>query len=109
MLIRHKININVINLIEHWFIIGAANVKWGDIFSKIVKLKSGVRQGGIISPILFTAYIDSILTDLEQSNLGCYIGRKCMNSFLYTDDLILFVVIDNGTERPYRPLCESFI
>ena len=57
MLIRHKININVINLIEHWFSIGSANVKWGDIFSKIVKLNSGVRQGGIISPFLFTAYI----------------------------------------------------
>ena len=57
--------------------------------SSVVPILSGVRQGGILSPLLFSLFIDSILDVLESSGLGCFINNRCLNSFLYADDLVL--------------------
>ena len=39
--------------------------------------------------MLFSIYIDIVLETLESSNLGCFINNRCVNSYLYADDLIL--------------------
>jgi len=35
---------------------------------------NGVKQGGVISPILFCIYIDDLLASLSQLGVGCYIA-----------------------------------
>ena len=60
--------------------------------SRDIPLLSGVKQGGILSPLLFTLYVNNILIKLKKSELGCYIGHKCYNSFMYADDLILLSI-----------------
>jgi len=57
--------------------------------SEQVSLSAGVRQGGILSPLLFSSYVNTLLDKLEQSGLGCFVNKKCLNSFMYADDLIL--------------------
>ena len=86
---RKSINVHIINIIEHWFSIGTARVRWSDALSEPVPLTAGVRQGGVLSPLLFSTYIDILLSELQKSNIGCYINSKCFNSFLYADDLLL--------------------
>ena len=48
-----------------------------------------MKQGGVLSPILFGVYIKSLLDKLEQSRAGCYIGHIFMGAFGYADDIIL--------------------
>src|SRR5207248_2754811 len=43
----------------------------------------------MLSPLLFSAYIDVVLLELEKCKAGCYVNGKCFNSFLYADDLLL--------------------
>ena len=43
-------------------------------------------------------YKRQILSKLEQSNLGCFIGKTCYNSFLYADDLILLSITISDLE-----------
>ena len=57
--------------------------------SEPVSLEAGVRQGGILSPLLFSTFIDEILSELSNSKLGCFLHGRCLNSFLYADDLLL--------------------
>jgi len=38
---------------------------------------------------MFITYVDCVLDKLELSGIGCFIGKQCLNSFMYADDLIL--------------------
>lgn len=89
LLQRKKIHPDIIQIIENLFLGSSATIKWNGAFSMPVDITAGVRQGGVLSPLLFAAYVDIVLTILEESNLGCYINKRCLNSFLYADDLIL--------------------
>ena len=48
-----------------------------------------MRQGGVLSPVLFTLYIDVLLNRLEQSGLGCYVAHEYFGALCSADDLAL--------------------
>ena len=50
---------------------------------------NGVRQGGILSPRLFSLYIDYLSTLLHDLKVGCYIDSTCMNHYFHADDMCL--------------------
>ena len=66
-----------------------SRVKWGSSFSETFSISNGVKQGGVLSPILFGLYIKSLLEKLEHPRAGCYIGHIFMGTFGYADDIIL--------------------
>jgi len=76
-------------LLEHWFAIGVTCVKWGSIMSRFIGLVCGIRQGGVLSPYLFSIYIDSVVEKVIKRNLGCYIKWVCMSILVYADDILL--------------------
>ena len=63
-------------------------VKWATEISRKFSVRNGVKQGGILSPIMFTVYID-VLLNLKKANLGCYIGDLFMGALGYADDVII--------------------
>jgi len=48
-----------------------------------------VRQGGVLSPVLFNIYVDSIIERLRMSGYGCVIGDEFFGCIMYADDLVL--------------------
>ncbi len=42
--------------------------------SDVFDIRNGVNQG-VLSPILFTVYIDEFLSRLKASGVGCYVGE----------------------------------
>ena len=38
-----------------------------------VQLTTGVRQGGVLSPVLFGVYVDDVICRLEASRYGCWV------------------------------------
>ena len=64
-------------------------VKWSNCLSKQVDVSNGVKQGGILSPILFIVYMDVLLTRLKNSGIGCHIGNTFCGAIGYADDVSL--------------------
>ena len=64
-------------------------VSWDKTVFEPFSIANGVRQGGVLSPILFTIYIDDLLHQLEQSGVGCYWGHQFVGAVCYADDLAL--------------------
>ena len=46
-------------------------------------VKCGVRQGGVLSPYLFSVYIDDLINELRQSGHGLHVGMVFMGCILY--------------------------
>ena len=44
-------------------------VKWSEVISKPFTPVNGVKQGGILSPILFTVYIDALFLDFTKQSI----------------------------------------
>ena len=53
-----------------------ARTKWNDSYSGYFNIDNGIKKGGIISPVLFTLYIDVLLKRLIRSGIGCNVGHK---------------------------------
>ena len=75
------------------------NVKWEDKFSDVFKVHNGVKQGGVLSPLLFGIYTDQLLLLMKKSNFGCYIGHVHYGSLAYTDDIVLMSPTILGTHK----------
>ena len=64
-------------------------VRWNSSLSDPFKVSNGVRQGSVLSPILFSVYLDSLLVDLSKSGVGCYWGSFFAGASAYADDVVL--------------------
>ena len=51
-------------------------VRWGNSTSPDFLVGNGVKQGGIISPILFNIYMDDLSMHLNSSGIGA-LPRNC--------------------------------
>jgi len=73
----------------HWYGLCSAVVRWGNVFSVEYHLQCGVRQGGVLSPVLFAVYVNSLIDMLRHSGYGCYVDTLFVGCVMYADDLLL--------------------
>ena len=64
-------------------------VKYNGSLSESWRLENGVRQGGILSPLFFNLYINSLINKISSQRIGCQIGLYVSNIIAYADDLVL--------------------
>ena len=57
-----------------------------------------MRQGAVLSPSLFSLYINKLLVSLESSGLGCNIGNYFYGASAYADDIILLSPTRSGLQ-----------
>ena len=64
-------------------------VKWSGVRSSTFSITNGTRQGSVLSPCLFSVYLDDLLKRLRHMGLGCHMGGLWVGAAGYADDLIL--------------------
>ena len=70
-------------------------------------INNGVKQGGILSPIMFCDYIDELLYCLIESKCGCRIGHISYSVIGYADDVGLQTLSVQALQALLR-ICETF-
>ena len=65
----------IIRLLLNIYTSNFVRVVWGNVLSEYFLATNGVKQGGVLSPVLFCIYIDNLLVRLSKSGVGCYIGK----------------------------------
>jgi len=78
-----------VKIIMNWYSKISAAVRWNNSVSLFFQIRSGIRQGSVLSPCLFNIYFDTLVTSLENSDLGCHIRDKYIGIILYADDIMI--------------------
>src|ERR1043165_3116807 len=89
-LMKRNIPIVLINLLLYWYNISHNMVRWKGLISEPYKLLAGVRQGGVLSPTLFSIYVDDLLKKFNR--FGCRFHGISVSAVMYVNDLVLLAL-----------------
>ena len=64
-------------------------IKIAGFVSSNFRITNGTRQGSVLSPTLFSVYLDDIIKILRNKGLGCHIAGIWVGATAYADDLAL--------------------
>ena len=96
-----------LRLLIVWYAGQTAGILWAGIMSDVFPVCNGVRQGGVLSPLLFNVYIDELSVLLNLTYAGCCLGRSIINHLLYADDIVLFAPSAKGLQI-LLDVCSNF-
>ena len=82
-------------------------VRWYSCVSHSFSVSNGVRQGSVLSPVLFAVYLDGLLQKLSQTGVGCYWGAHFVGAVCYADDIALLAPCSSAL-RFMLSTCEEF-
>ena len=80
-LYNRNVPVVYIRFLIAWYCTQQFFVRWGNVLSVPFSASNGVRQGGILSPLLFNLYMDDISNTLNCSRQGCIINGVPSESY----------------------------
>ena len=72
-------------------------IKWEATLSSKYQVTNGVRQGGVLSPLLFNGYINALSELLNETGIGGNLSGTMKHYMLYTDDICIISVFIRST------------
>jgi len=89
LILIKKIGFELTNVLMAYYDISQAYVSNKEEFSDIFRTTIGVKQGGPLSPRLFSIYIQDLEVVIDSTNIGIKVGDMVINLLLYADDILL--------------------
>jgi hypothetical protein len=107
LLVRRGLPASIIRILIKLYTDNQVRVLWAGITSDYFIAVNGVKQGGVISPVLFCVYIDDLLVKLSRSGFGCFIGLNFVGALAYADDIVLVAPTPTAM-RKLLTLCDEY-
>ena len=86
---RKGIPTRIWHVLNNWYTSSSCSVLQCGNHSRSFPILQGVRQGAILSPLLYSIFVDDLLNTLDHSGLGARIGEDFCGTPMYIDDLAL--------------------
>ena len=97
----------VLRFLINMYILQSMCVSWENENSFNFLASNGVKQGGVLSPILYGIYNDLLLTMLKEFGIGCYVGCTFVGALAYADDVVLLCPTKTGLLKMLN-ICKQF-
>ena len=104
MLSHSGLDNNIVGIIKCMYDNTYVNTLFNGIKSESWKIGNGVRQGGILSPLLFGFYINETLEQLSDLPMGCSLLGYKTGVICYADDILLLSPSATGLQSMLNSL-----
>ena len=98
ILLKRDVNPLMLKLLIDCYARQTVQTSWMGEKSEKFTCLNGVRQGGILSPLLYSIYNDVLLQRLKDNGRGCWIGNHFYGALSYADDLCILSPTVAGLE-----------
>ena len=96
-----------LDIIMTWYDGLQCRVLWDGHYSEWFCITAGVRQGGVLSPIFYSLYVNELISILQSSNVGCHLADKFAAALIYADDMAVLAPSLKGLQK-LLSLCENY-
>ena len=107
LLCAENVPLCVTRLLHYWYTHQTVHVRWGNAVSTDFHVSNGVRQGSVLSPLLFNLYMKGLSERLNRVRAHCTIGEMHINHLFYADDICLIAPSVQGL-RMLLKVCERY-
>ncbi len=107
ILIKRGLPPTIIRTIMDMYEKQESRAMWDNEYGDFFKCINGVRQGGVVSPLMFTVYVDELIKELQSAGIGCYVGHEYVGCVSYADDMNLLCPSIKGLQQMIE-ICERF-
>jgi endonuclease/exonuclease/phosphatase family metal-dependent hydrolase len=97
----------IVRMLINLYTVSQLRVLWAGLYSEYFTAVNGVKQGGVLSPVLFCIYIDDLLIKLSHSGVGCYMGLDFVGALAYADDIVLLAPTPSAM-RKMLSVCDAY-
>ena len=80
-LLDNKMYPRTVKLLYYMYTNHSCYVTWSNNRSETFNISNGVKQSGVISPLLFSTYIDNLCLELRTSGICCHVGLTYTGAF----------------------------
>ena len=94
-----------LHVLVFWYSNQMACVRWRNSTSSAFRIGNGTKQGGVLSPYLFTYYVRDIISSIVNCGVGCHVGEYCMNLFAYADGFIGSCLVSDAEDANHTENC----
>ena len=106
-LIKGGLSLIFVRLLIFIYMLQSANVRWNGDLSDFFTLTNGVKQGGVLSAILYCFYCNDLFKYLREGSSGCWINGHYMGILGYSDDNILLAPSRSALQNMLN-ICEDY-
>ena len=97
-LMETGISAKILNLLQQMYKDIKCRVKFRGFVSDEFIYSTGVRQGCVLSPLLFNFFINGIVDIIETTDVGISVGDALIFILLYADDIVLIADNENDLQ-----------
>ena len=102
---NHGINGNIFDIIQKIYLEDTVSIKIGNQHSPSFKTNKGVRQGCVLSPLLFNIFLADLPPILDSSNENVKIDAdNKISCLLWADDILILSESENGLQTKLNAL-----
>ena len=86
------------SILRDWYSCSTSAVLWNSSISRSFPIRQGVRQGAVLSPLLYSIFVNDLLLHLSSSGHGVSINGIFCGSPMFADDLALVSESDSDLQ-----------